>query len=101
MRSWARRKPMSRRADESLTMGATNWPIAAGEVPGGISSDWIERIWLDPRRRGGTGMPWDGVIEREDGAGPIATDRVGVCVGSPGGCEGAGGLLEDGVEGEG
>ena len=33
-RSCARRKPMSSRAAESFTSGATNWPIAAGEVPG-------------------------------------------------------------------
>ena len=28
-------------------------PIAAGGVPASISSDWIDRIWLEPRRRGG------------------------------------------------
>src|SRR5580693_5433719 len=36
--------------------------MAAGVDPGGISSDWIDRIWLDPRRRVTTdgGPPGEG-----------------------------------------
>ncbi len=53
---------MRSRAAESLTVGATNWPMAAGEVPGGMSSERMDRIWLDGRRRigpapGGLGVP--------------------------------------------
>ncbi len=48
---------MRSRADESRTVGATNAPIPAGGVPGGSSSDWIDRIWLEPRRRGGAPYP--------------------------------------------
>ena len=44
---------MSSRAEVSLTSGASNWPIAVDEVPGGMRSDWMDRIWLEPRRRTG------------------------------------------------
>jgi hypothetical protein len=31
--------------------------MPAGGVPGGSSSDWSDRIWLEPRRRGGMPYP--------------------------------------------
>ena len=61
---------MSSRAAESFTSGATNWPMAAGGVPGGMSSDWIDRIWLAPRRRGSA----PGAVDGEFGA----TDEGGL-----------------------
>ncbi|MFS8069921.1 MAG: hypothetical protein ACMG6S_26445, partial [Byssovorax sp.] len=52
-------------------MGATNAPIPAGGVLGGSSSDWSDRIWLEPRRRGGMPYPACGGCgdDTESGAG--------------------------------
>jgi hypothetical protein len=74
--------------------------MAEGEVPGGMRSDWMARIWLDPRRRIGAGVIDRGGPPSAPGAVELKERSRPARMADPPGTTGGGveGVIAPGVE---